>query len=96
MEPLEFDFMRETVRGFLDPEIPMSPRYTKAMSKIQSLKREIRKLDERSLGAFRSWFLEYDLEEHDPRIQRDSRSGKLKKPSDEALSEPRSGKTRPL
>lgn len=88
--------MRGPRPGFLDLEIPKNSRYTQAMTKVQSLKREIQGLDQRSLGVFRSWFLRYDATAWERQLRRDARSGKLKKLSEEALAEQGSGKTREL
>jgi hypothetical protein len=88
--------MREPQRGFLDLEIPKNSRYTRNMTKVQLLKWEIRGLDQRSLGVFRSWFLQYDATAWERQLRRDARVGKLKKLKDEALADFRSGKTREL
>jgi hypothetical protein len=96
MEPLEFDFGNNPARGFLDLVILKNSGYTQTMTKVQLLEREIRKLDQRALGALRDWFRRYDAAAWDRQIGRDARSGKLKKFSEEALADHRSGKTRAL
>ncbi len=96
MEHLEFDFMRLYRRGILDLVIPRNSGYTQTMTKVQLLEREIRKLDQRALGALRDWFRRYDATAWDRQIGRDARSGKLKKLSEEALADHVSGKTRAL
>lgn len=60
------------------------------------LEREIRKLDQRALGALRDWFQRYDAAGWDRQIGREARAGKLKKISEEALSAHKSGKSREL
>lgn len=96
MEPLEFDFGESRARGFLDLVIPRNSGYTQAMTKVQLLEREIRKLDQRALGVLRDWFRRYDAAAWDRQIGRDARSGKLKNFSEEALAAHKSGKTREL
>ncbi|MFI5348895.1 MAG: hypothetical protein ACHQ2Z_05080 [Elusimicrobiota bacterium] len=73
MEPLEFDFMRETVHGFLDLEIPKNIRAERPMSKLQMLKREVRKLDPYSREIFTNWLLEFDLEARERQFRREER-----------------------
>jgi hypothetical protein len=96
MEPLEFDFGQSPPHGFLDLVIPRNSGYTQNMTKVQLLEREIRKLDQRALGALRNWFQRYDAAAWDRQIGRDARTGKLKKISEEALAAHKSGKTREL
>ena len=76
MESLEFDFMREPVRGFLDLEIPKNSRLPRAVSKLQSLKREVRSLDPHTRETFASWLLSYDATAWERQLRRDERLGK--------------------
>lgn len=70
--------------------------YTAVMTKVQQLEREVKNLDERSLAAFRRWFSKFDADEFDRKIERASRSGKLKKLTDSAIKADKAGKSRPL
>ena len=60
MEPLEFEFVRDRRLGFLDLQLPDGVRPPRPMSKIQMLKREVRRLDPVSLAVFSSWIYWYD------------------------------------
>lgn len=66
------------------------------MKKIESLEREIERLDDESYTAFRSWFIEYEHARWDKQIEADSKAGKLDGLVNEALSDYRTGKTKPL
>ena len=66
------------------------------MRKIESLEREIEGLDDESYAAFRSWFIEYEHARWDKQIEADSNAGKLDGLVNEALSDYRAGKTKPL
>ena len=71
MEPLEFEFVRDERLGFLDLVPPAVPRRRpRPMSRIQMLKREVRRLDTRSLAAFSSWIYWYDSTAWERRLRR--------------------------
>ena len=76
MEPLEFDFMRELRRGFLDLELSRHSRRARRMTAIQMLKRAVRGLDEHSLAVFSSWIYWYDSTAWERRLRREGRSAK--------------------
>jgi len=66
------------------------------MTKVQSLEREIKKLDKASLAVFRDWFRKYDSEVWDQQIERDVHAGKLEKLAQEAIAAHKAGKTKYL
>ena len=75
MESLEFDFMRERRRGFLDIEIPKYSRLPRPLSTIQLLKREVRKLDPLALAVFTGWIYMYDSTSWERELRRERRAG---------------------
>lgn len=70
--------------------------YTDTVTKVESLEREVKKLDKASLEAFRDWFHRYDADAWDLQMQKDARSGKLDALAKDALAAHKSGKTRAL
>ena len=54
----------------------ISPAKLKRVTKIQLLEREVKKLDEANLEAFRNWFQHYDSDAWDLQIQRDARAAR--------------------
>jgi hypothetical protein len=66
------------------------------MSKIESIEREIERLDDESFAAFRAWFIGYENSRWDRQIEADANSGRLDPLIEEALAEHRAGKTKPL
>jgi hypothetical protein len=86
MEPLEFDFMRERRRGFLDLDIPKYSRLPRPLTKIQMLKREVRSLDHRSREIFAGWLLWYDATAWERRFKREMRSETCKDKSGKNLT----------
>ena len=77
MEPLEFYFLRERRRGFLDLDIPEYSRLPRPRTKIQMLKREVRGLEPGSREKFASRFLWYDAASWEPQLRREKRAGTL-------------------
>lgn len=78
MEPLEFEFVRDRRLGFLDLQLPAAPGRPRPMSKVQMLKREVRRLDPVSLAVFSSWIYWYDSTAWERRIRRKERAALLK------------------
>ena len=66
------------------------------MSKVESIEKEVQRLDEESFAAFRTWFVEYEHSRWDRQIEADADAGKLDSLINEALEEDRAGKTKPL
>ena len=81
MEPLEFDFMREPARGFLDLELPEHARPPRRLSRLSALKREVRRLDPAALADFCCWVYQYDLDSWERRHRREARAIRLGIPS---------------
>ena len=66
------------------------------MTTIESIEREIERLDDKTFAAFRAWFIEYENLRWDRQIEADAASGKLDPLIKQALAEHRAGKTTPL
>jgi hypothetical protein len=66
------------------------------MGKIETIEREIERLDDTSFAAFRTWFVQYDSARWDRQIESDSLSGKLDALIDDAVAEHNEGKSKPL
>ncbi len=66
------------------------------MTEVERIEQQIKGLDEQAFAQLRQWFIEYDHARWDRQIEADSASGKLDVLADEALTEHRAGKTRPL
>jgi len=66
------------------------------MGKIESIEKEIERLDDGSFTALRTWFIEYDNARWDRQIESDATAGKLDSLIEEALAEHRDGKTKAL
>ncbi|WP_105384204.1 hypothetical protein [Neorhizobium alkalisoli] len=66
------------------------------MTKLEQIEKSVSELDPKELEAFSTWFEEFQAARWDERIVSDSVTGKLDAFADKALTEFRSGKTRPL
>jgi uncharacterized protein (UPF0335 family) len=66
------------------------------MTKIEMLEREIAELAPEELAIFRKWFAAFDAKAWDRQLEADAKDGKLNAVSESALSEYRTGNTRPL
>ena len=64
------------------------------MSQVEILEQTVKKLSSSELAAFRSWFVEFDADEWDRQIERDSESGKLDRLAQSAIEEHKAGKTK--
>ena len=62
------------------------------MDRVEILEEEVRKLTPQEAARFRDWFLEYEAERWDYRIEEDARSGKLDALAEKALESYSSGK----
>jgi hypothetical protein len=67
-----------------------------AMSKVEALEEEVRKLSPEELVAFRKWFEEFDAQTWDRQIEADALAGKLDALAEEALKDYQAGRTTPL
>jgi hypothetical protein len=63
---------------------------------LHELEQTIAKLPPDELSEFREWFLRFDGDRWDERIEKDAASGKLESLAQAALREFRSGQTKPL
>ena len=66
------------------------------MTKLEALEREVEKLNQDELAAFRDWFVEYDWQVWDRQLERDVAAGKLDQLAAEALAEFERGETREI
>jgi hypothetical protein len=66
------------------------------MSKVEEIERAVSQLDREQLAAFRRWFLEFDAEVWDRQFEDDVAAGRLDKLGEEAQTDLREGRTRPL
>ena len=87
---------------FLDPGAKRSPNDRKsgveffAMSSIDQAEKAVRDLPPEELAEFRRWFLEFDAAAWDVQYQTDVSAGRLDAVAEEAISDLRQGRTRPL
>jgi hypothetical protein len=63
---------------------------------LQEIEKAVADLSPDELARFRAWFLEYDAHVWDREIEEDVAAGRLGTLADEALSDLRAGRTRPL
>jgi len=66
------------------------------MSSVEEIERAVSELPSGELRRFREWFAEFDAELWDRQIERDLQGGRLDALVEEARTEHRSGRTRPL
>ena len=63
---------------------------------VEELERAVSELPPEDLRRFREWFAEFEADFWDRQIERDLRAGRLDALVEEARTEHRSGRTRPL
>jgi hypothetical protein len=66
------------------------------MSEIEQLEQSIKSLPPQDLAKFRAWFVEFDAQVWDARIEADAKAGKLDGLINEALADYKAGKAREL
>jgi hypothetical protein len=66
------------------------------MSTIHEIERAVSGLSSDELTEFRRWFLEFDAAAWDRQLEDDVAAGRLDALAEEALSDLREGRTRPL
>lgn len=66
------------------------------MSRVEDVERAVRQLSPQDLREFREWFQRFEDEVWDRQIERDAAAGRLDALGEEALTELREGRTRPL
>ena len=81
METLEFEFVRDRRLGFLDLQLPARQSRSRPVSRIQMLKREVRRLDPISLAAFSSWIYWYDSSAWERELRRKERAALIENQS---------------
>ena len=67
-----------------------------ALSQVEMLEQNIKRLNPSELAAFRSWFVEFDAAAWDRQIETDSETGKLDRLAQSAVEEHQAGKTKPI
>jgi len=63
---------------------------------VQEVEKAVAKLSPRELAEFRAWFLQFDLDEWDRQIARDSEAGRLDKFAEEAIADYKAGRVKEL
>ena len=63
---------------------------------VQELEKAVAKLSPQELAEFRAWFLQFDLDEWDRQIARDSDAGRLDKFAEEAIADYKAGRVKEL
>jgi hypothetical protein len=66
------------------------------MTRVLTLKREIKELTRSELAALRKWFQEYDSAAWDKQIEEDALSGKFDKLAEKALADHNAGRTKEI
>lgn len=66
------------------------------MTKLEQIEKAVAQLDRQELEAFSLWFQELQVERRDRQIEKDDAEGKFDRLAEDALTEFRAGKTRPL
>ena len=62
------------------------------MSSLPDIEAAVRRLDERELAEFRSWFAEFDALQWDRQIERDAATGRLDALAQEAVDDLKAGR----
>jgi hypothetical protein len=65
-------------------------------NRVKTLEKEVRKLTQDELMTFRDWFVKFDADEWDRKIESDIQAGKLEKLAAKALSEHKRGESKQL
>ena len=63
---------------------------------LQEIEKTIAELPPNELAKFREWFLDFDAEQFDKRIEMDAGDGRLDSLADAALHDHQAGKSTPL
>ena len=66
------------------------------MGRVDELEQVVRELSPEDLRQFREWFVDFDAELWDRQLERDVTAGQLDRLVEEARTEHREGRTRPL
>ena len=63
---------------------------------LKELEERVAELPSDQMAKFREWFLKFDAEKFDERIERDAHEGRLDQLANEALRQHAAGESRPL
>jgi hypothetical protein len=63
---------------------------------VQELEKAVAKLSPQELAEFRAWFQQFDLDEWDRQIARDSEAGRLATFAEEAIADYKAGRVKEL
>lgn len=66
------------------------------MTELEQLEQEVQSLSQSDFEKFRDWFMEFEWEKWDERIEKDLKSGRLDQLISEAKAEFKAGKTQEL
>ncbi len=66
------------------------------MTRVERIEKEVAELSARELEDFRSWFEAFEAARWDEKLELDAVSGALDALADQALSDHRSGRSKPL
>ncbi len=66
------------------------------MSRVEQVEDQIKELSPAELNAFRNWFLHFEAEIWDQKIEADAKNGKLLSLAERALEDHKSGRSTPL
>ena len=66
------------------------------MNRIEQIEQQVKELNPDELQTFRSWFLQFEAELWDRRIEADTRNGKLLSLAERALEDHKSGRSTQL
>jgi hypothetical protein len=66
------------------------------MGTLERIQREIAAMTPEELAAFDAWYLAFEADAWDRRLQRDAEAGLLDEAAQQALAHHRRGRTRPL
>lgn len=66
------------------------------MTELEQLEQEVQSLSQSDFEKFRDWFMKFEWEKWDERIEKDLKSGRLDQLISEAKAEFKAGKTQEL
>ncbi|MDX8480234.1 hypothetical protein RFN28_17440 [Mesorhizobium sp. VK24D] len=66
------------------------------MTKLEQIEKSVAELSPEELKAFAAWFEELQADLWDKQIEADAKAGRLDKLAEQALTDHRAGRTRPL
>jgi hypothetical protein len=66
------------------------------MTNREHIERQVKQLNSSDFAKFREWFREYEWQQWDRQIERDSQTGRLRALPEKALSDHAAGRTKPI